>query len=154
MFDFVPSGTLLISTLPLDRSVHIDFHDKTGSKTTSSTSAIVFRGVGTPVKLETISMGTLQPNEALIEIHTVDCTGVPKVVENMINSLGTRGRGCSVGAPKPGSTAAVDIFSHLLFAREYIGCVEGDVNAPKVTFQMIRLIKRMLMVSADDPVLD
>lgn len=63
----------------------------------------------------------------------VDCTGVPKVVEDMINSLGTRGRGCTVGAPKPGSTVAVDIFSHLQFGREYIGCVEGDADPPKVS---------------------
>lgn len=63
----------------------------------------------------------------------VDCTGVPKVVENMVNSLGTRGRGCTVGAPKPGSTAALDIFSHLVFGREYIGCVEGDANPPEAS---------------------
>jgi Zn-dependent alcohol dehydrogenase len=68
----------------------------------------------------------------------VDCTGVPKVVENMVNSLCTRGRGCSVGAPKPGSTAAIDIFSHLQFGGEYIGCVEGDANPPQVSWRMFR----------------
>ena len=62
----------------------------------------------------------------------VDCTGVGLVVENMISSLGTRGRGCSIGTPKPGTKVAVDVFSHLNLAREYIGCVVGDADPPKV----------------------
>ena len=62
----------------------------------------------------------------------VDCTGVPKVVENMINTLGTRGRGCTVGAPKPGAVASIDILTHLSRGREYIGCTEGDCVPSKV----------------------
>lgn len=64
--------------------------------------------------------------------YGVDCTGVPKVVENMVNSLGTRGRGCTIGAPKPGSVASIDIFTHLLKGREYVGCTEGDCIPAKV----------------------
>jgi len=63
----------------------------------------------------------------------VDCTGVPKVVENMINSLGTKGRGCTVGAPKPGAVASIDIFAHLIHGREYIGSTEGDCVPSKVS---------------------
>lgn len=38
-------------------------------KTVPSTSAIVFRKVGQPMKLESISLQPLLPNEALIEVH-------------------------------------------------------------------------------------
>ncbi|TKA52115.1 hypothetical protein B0A49_12082, partial [Cryomyces minteri] len=62
----------------------------------------------------------------------LDCTGVPEVVENMVNSLGTRGRGCTVGAPKPGAVASIDIFTHLIQGREYIGCTEGDCIPSKM----------------------
>ena len=31
-----------------------------------------------------------------------DCSGVPSVIENMINCLGTKGRGCSIGSPSQG----------------------------------------------------
>ena len=73
----------------------------------------------------------------------VDCTGVPSVVENMINSLGTRGRGCSIGTPKPGSRVAVDVFSHLNLAREYIGCVLGDTDPHKVRLPTQREPRRI-----------
>lgn len=64
--------------------------------------------------------------------YAVDCTGVPQVVEKMIESLGTRGRAATVGAPTPGKRASVDIFSHLLMGREYVGCCEGDSIAEQV----------------------
>lgn len=35
----------------------------------------------------------------------VDCFGMPKVVENMVNSLGVKGRGCTIVAPLPVSVA-------------------------------------------------
>jgi len=64
----------------------------------------------------------------------MDGTGVPKVVETMIESLGTRGRAATVGAPKPGSKAAVDVFNHLILGREYVGCTEGDADPKTVRF--------------------
>ena len=70
----------------------------------------------------------------------VDCTGVPKVVENMVNSLGTRGRGCTVGAPKMGSMASIDIFTHLVQGREYIGCTEGDAIPSKVSWKCFEFL--------------
>lgn len=62
----------------------------------------------------------------------VDCTGVSAVIENMINSLGTRGRGCSVGTPRPGTMVKVDVLSQINLAREYIACIEGDSEPSKV----------------------
>lgn len=58
--------------------------------------------------------------------YAAECTGVPKVVETMLDSLGTRGKAASIGAPTPGQRAAVDIYAHLTLRREYIGCTEGD----------------------------
>jgi Zn-dependent alcohol dehydrogenase len=56
----------------------------------------------------------------------VDATGVPKVVENMIDSLGSRGKAATVGAPSPGVRAGLDIFQQLILGRSYLGCCEGD----------------------------
>lgn len=56
----------------------------------------------------------------------LDCSGVPKVIETMIDSLGMRGRACSVGAPPPGKRASVDVFSHLVMGRQYVGCHQGE----------------------------
>ncbi|KAJ9313958.1 hypothetical protein DTO271D3_5846 [Paecilomyces variotii] len=58
----------------------------------------------------------------------VDCTGVPKVVRTMIDSLGVRGKAATVGAPGPGVEATVEVLSHLIMGKSYIGCCEGDSN--------------------------
>ncbi|KAF3395105.1 Aryl-alcohol dehydrogenase [Talaromyces pinophilus] len=58
--------------------------------------------------------------------YALDCSGVPAVIETMINCLGSRGRAASVGAPAPGRTVAVDVFAQLVNGREYVGCCEGD----------------------------
>lgn len=64
--------------------------------------------------------------------YAVDCTGVPSVVETAISCLGTRGLAATVGAPAPGKRAGVDIFSHLVMGRGYVGCCEGDGVPQKV----------------------
>lgn len=64
--------------------------------------------------------------------RAVDCTGSPKVVEQMIKGLGSRGKAATVGAPTPGITVPVDIFSHLIMGRQYVGCCEGDSLPEKV----------------------
>ncbi|KAH6651346.1 chaperonin 10-like protein [Chaetomium tenue] len=58
--------------------------------------------------------------------YAVDCTGVPAVIRTMIDSLGTRGRGATVGAPGFGKCVSVDVMEHLTYGKEYVGCVEGD----------------------------
>lgn len=67
--------------------------------------------------------------------YALDCSGIPKVIETMIDSLGIRGRACSVGAPPPGKRASVDVFSHLIMGREYVGCHQGESVARKVSIQ-------------------
>ncbi|CAG8939281.1 unnamed protein product [Penicillium salamii] len=58
--------------------------------------------------------------------YSVDCAGIPSVVEKALDCLGTRGKGATVGAPAPGKRAGVDVFAHLVMGRQYIGCCEGD----------------------------
>jgi Zn-dependent alcohol dehydrogenase len=67
--------------------------------------------------------------------YALDCSGMPAVVEQMIDSLGTRGRACSVGAPAPGKRASIDVFSHLVMGREYVGCHQGESIAKEVSLQ-------------------
>lgn len=63
-------------------------------------------------------------------MHALDATGVPKVVETMIQCLGTLGRAATVGAPAPGSQISVDVFKHLVMGRQYVGSNQGD-NIPQ-----------------------
>ena len=65
--------------------------------------------------------------------YAVDCTGVPKVIRDMIDCLGTRGRAATVGAPGFGKTVSIDVMEHLTYGKEYVGCVEGDSLPSKVS---------------------
>jgi Zn-dependent alcohol dehydrogenase len=62
----------------------------------------------------------------------LDCSGAIPVIENMIATLGIRGKAASIGAPAPGRKAEVDVFSHLTMGRQYIGCHQGDSVATEV----------------------
>jgi hypothetical protein len=59
----------------------------------------------------------------------------------MIDCLGTRGRGATVGAPGFGKTVSVDVMEHLTYGKEYVGCVEGDSLPSKVSFPRGVLVK-------------
>ena len=63
----------------------------------------------------------------------MDATGVPRVIETMIKSLGRRGRAATVGAPKPGTKVTIDVFDHLIMGKEYVGCTEGDTDPQQVS---------------------
>lgn len=73
--------------------------------------------------------------------YSVDCAGVPQVVEKALDCLGTRGKAATVGAPSPGQRAGVDVFSHLVNGRQYIGCCEGD-SVPQTVSIVSFLIPR------------
>ncbi|KAK3392725.1 chaperonin 10-like protein [Podospora didyma] len=60
--------------------------------------------------------------------YAVDCTGVQAVIRTMIDSLGTRGRASTVGAPGFGKEVSIDVMNHLTYGKEYVGCTEGDSN--------------------------
>lgn len=62
----------------------------------------------------------------------LDCSGAIPVIENMIATLGIRGKAASIGAPAPGRKVEVDVFSHLTMGRQYLGCHQGDSVAAEV----------------------
>lgn len=62
----------------------------------------------------------------------LDCSGAVPVIENMIDSLATRGRAVSVGAPDPIKRVSVNVFSHLTLGRQYVGCHQGDSVSSEV----------------------
>lgn len=65
--------------------------------------------------------------------YAVDCTGSTRVIVNMIDSLGTRGRGATAGAPGFGARVSLDVMEHLTYGKEYVGCCEGDSLPSKVS---------------------
>ena len=68
----------------------------------------------------------------------VDCTGSTKVIENMIEALGTKGKGATAGAPGFGSKISVDVMAHLTYGKQYVGCCEGDSLPSKVSLPIPR----------------
>lgn len=65
-------------------------------------------------------------------MYAMDATGVPAVIEAMINSLAIRGRALTIGAPAPGSTIRVDVLAQLTMGRSYIGSNQGDAVPQEV----------------------
>lgn len=61
--------------------------------------------------------------------YAVDCTGVPAVIETMMDCLAIRGRAAQVGIPTPDKTVPVKILQHLLKGQQYVGCAGGDCVA-------------------------
>ncbi|KAH6707920.1 alcohol dehydrogenase [Leptodontidium sp. MPI-SDFR-AT-0119] len=55
----------------------------------------------------------------------IDATGNAQVIENMLAMLAPLGKAASVGVPKIGTTAKVDIFDLLVLGKELVGCCEG-----------------------------
>jgi Zn-dependent alcohol dehydrogenase len=72
--------------------------------------------------------------------YSVDCAGIPQVVEKALDCLGTRGKAATVGAPAPGKRAGVDVFAHLVMGRQYLGCCEGD-SVPAKVLRLSSLLK-------------
>ncbi len=68
----------------------------------------------------------------------VDCTGVPAVIRDTIDCLGTKGRAATVGAPGFGKCVSVDVMEHLTYGKEYVGCCEGDSLPAEVSSQFKR----------------
>lgn len=58
--------------------------------------------------------------------YAVECTGVPAVIEAMLNSLSMRGTAATVGVPPSGAKVQIDPLQYLLGSRRYLGCREGD----------------------------
>lgn len=70
--------------------------------------------------------------------YAVDCTGVPSVIETMMECLAIRGRAAQVGIPPPDKTVPVKILQHLLRGQEYVGCAGGDCVPSQMIPYLIR----------------
>ncbi|KAJ9615421.1 hypothetical protein H2200_001496 [Cladophialophora chaetospira] len=73
---------------------------------------------------------TCQPNDGVE--YAVDASGVTSVIEQMVDSLATRGRATSIGVPGPGKRAGVEVVAHVNKGREYVGCNQGDCIAREI----------------------
>lgn len=73
--------------------------------------------------------------------YTVDCTGVPAVIESMLNMLSMRGTAATVGVPPTGAKISVDPLQFLLGSKGYKGCREGDSNPPVYIPQLCKMQK-------------
>lgn len=62
----------------------------------------------------------------------IDATGNAQVIENMLAMLAPLGKAASVGVPKIGTTAKVDIFDLLVLGKELVGCCEGGSDPQQV----------------------
>ncbi|GJC98638.1 areB protein [Colletotrichum higginsianum] len=58
----------------------------------------------------------------------MDCTGVLRVIEDMIACVGPLGTAVQVGVPPPGVEIKLDPQAFLLANKKYIGVIEGDSN--------------------------
>ena len=58
--------------------------------------------------------------------YAVDCTGIPAMIERMVEALGNKGKAATIGAAPPGTKAGIDIFQHITRGKQYIGCNLGD----------------------------
>lgn len=59
-------------------------------------------------------------------MNAIDTTSDPRVIGEMIECLGTRGKAVSIGPPSPGTKIEIEVFSHLNLGREYLGSTQGD----------------------------
>lgn len=64
--------------------------------------------------------------------YAIDCTGVPRIIETMIDALGVRGKGVTIGSPGQGQKVSINIFDQLVNGRSYVGTHQGDSNPEKV----------------------
>jgi aryl-alcohol dehydrogenase len=81
--------------------------------------------------------GKEQPNELIEQIrqlaplpagikHAFDTTGVPKVIETLIEATGVRGTTVVVGATPFDKTISIQPLKFLDMGKRFIGSVEGD----------------------------
>lgn len=65
-------------------------------------------------------------------MYGVDTTGVPRVIEHMVHCLGPLGKALTLDTPPPESKVQIDVLSHLVKGRQYIGCNQGNSVANQV----------------------
>jgi len=67
----------------------------------------------------------------------VDSTGVPKVIQEMIECLSIGGTAASIGAPPVGTNIQLDVASFFYMNKSYISVIEGDSIPKEVRLFML-----------------
>lgn len=65
--------------------------------------------------------------------RALDCSGVGQIIETMIESLGTKGKACSVGSNAPGTRISIDVHKHFVRGTQYVGSHQGDSDPHQVS---------------------
>ncbi|CAI7604815.1 unnamed protein product [Penicillium manginii] len=89
------------------------------ARTLGATHAMEFNGSDSILQIRTICGG-------VGAMCAIDTTGNITVIEEMMECLGPKGKGITIGAPSPGQKVKVDVFRHITLGRQYIGCNQGD----------------------------
>ncbi|KAH6629378.1 chaperonin 10-like protein [Boeremia exigua] len=69
----------------------------------------------------------------------IDCTGVLRVIEDMVASLAPQGTAAVVGVPPPDAKISIDPLMFLLDNKKLIGVIEGDSNPADFIPQLMEL---------------
>jgi Zn-dependent alcohol dehydrogenase len=72
----------------------------------------------------------------------IDCTGVLRVIEDMVACLAPEGTAALVGVPPAGAQIKIDPLTFLLDNKKLIGVIEGDSNPAEFIPQLIELHQR------------
>lgn len=69
----------------------------------------------------------------------VDCSGVPKVIEDAVNCTGMFGKTATVGVAPTGAKINIDPLQYLLFSKTYVGVREGDSMPPEYIPKLVEM---------------
>ncbi|KAF2499009.1 AreB protein [Lophium mytilinum] len=71
--------------------------------------------------------------------YAIDCTGVLRVIESMIESLAPQSTAALVGVPPAGKKIQLDPLAFLSDSKKLIGVIEGDSNPTEFIPQLVEL---------------
>lgn len=69
----------------------------------------------------------------------IDCTGVLRVIEDMVACLAPQGTAAAVGVPPPNAKISLDPLMFLLDNKKLIGVIEGDSDPETFIPQLIEM---------------
>ncbi|KAM0335184.1 hypothetical protein ACHAQA_000225 [Verticillium albo-atrum] len=69
----------------------------------------------------------------------VECTGIPKVLEDVIASVGPQGTAALVGVAPANAKVSIDPLTFLLENKKLVGVIEGDSNPPDFIPKLIAM---------------
>ena len=71
--------------------------------------------------------------------YAVECTGLLKVIEDIVKCIGPEGTAALVGVPPPDAEIKINPLTFLLDNKKLIGVIEGDSNPPDFIPRLIKM---------------